>query len=98
MPLTRLQFELEIDDQIEHLMRQIYHQLAGGKDLAYSEIELRQLALGSDESSSGSSKFLRSLEVLQEIGAIEGREVLDQRFYAFLSECDTSSWQLKVHV
>ena len=42
MPITRRQFELEIDAKIEEWMRKIHSFLAEHKDEAFNEDELRQ--------------------------------------------------------
>lgn len=104
MPLTRRQFELGIDEEIEAWMQQVYHLLANIRDLAYSELELRQNILGEGgrvahvTQGERKAKFQRALDVLVFVEAIERRQVDGSDYYAFAREFDTSSWEPKVAV
>ena len=93
MPLTKLQFDLGIDDEGEKIMRQAYDLLEGHPDLAYSGKELQELALGQSAPAKKSSKFKTALKVLVKIGAVEGRKLGRTEFYAFLQEFDTITWK-----
>jgi hypothetical protein len=98
MPLTKRQFELRVDEEMENWMRQVYDLLEGHRDLAYSSEELRQPVLGDDPLPSTREKFDRALNVLARIGAVDKRGVYDTDYYAFEQAFDTESWEPKVHV
>ena len=94
MPITKRQFELRIDDDIENRMRQIYELLINNRDLAYSVEELHKAFLGETYHVQQRKKLERALEVLGEIGAAEVRIVDDTEYFAFRQEFDTSSWEV----
>ena len=93
MPLTKRQFELEIDEEIENWMRGVYDLLVNHRDLAYSDRELRDAVLGEHLRYETERKFLRALEVLVEIEAIEARRVHSNDYFAFLYERDIHTWK-----
>jgi hypothetical protein len=95
MPLTKRQFELGIDQEIETWMRHIYDFLSGHRDLAYSYRELLQVIPGGSEEE---TKISRALDVLDGMSAVQKRAVGYSDYYAFLQEFDTTSWQRKVRV
>jgi Fe2+ or Zn2+ uptake regulation protein len=92
MPLTKRQFELRIDEEMEDWMRQVYHLLNNHRDLAYSSEELCQAVLGKSRDLSASEKLHRSLDALARIGAVERREVHETAYYAFSMAFDTQTW------
>lgn len=94
MPLTKRQFELQIDQQIEGWMRQVYELLETHQDLAYSGDELRHELLGDSPAPTKAETFGRALETLDSIGAVEKREVHDLVYYAFNRKVDTDNWEL----
>ena len=89
MPLTRRQFELGIDADIENSMRQIFEFLIGNRDLAYTEEEL------SETLKLRGHIFQRALEVLVELGAIESRAVVSHWYFGFAHEIDEETWEQK---
>ena len=95
MPLSKRQFELGIDEEGEQYMRQIYRLLADNRELAYSFDELESGAIGA--ASTQPSKFIRAVEVLAEIGAMDVREVDLIDYYAFRQEFDAGTWYSAKH-
>ena len=93
MPLSLRQFDLGINEEIESWMRQVYGLLLSHRDLAYSSRELRHAILGDSAGVDSSGGFVRALEVLAEIRAIEKRWINDEDYYAFYQEFDTESWE-----
>ena len=94
MPLTRRQFDLGINDEIEALMRAIYQRLEGQKDAAFGELELAD-GLGRTPD----DKYLSiAIKVLQRVYAIEKRVIENQAYYAVLREVETETWTPKVPV
>ncbi|MFQ6027096.1 MAG: hypothetical protein ACE5Q6_06355 [Dehalococcoidia bacterium] len=91
--MTKRQFELRIDAEIESWMRQVYELLVAHQDLAYSTEELLHEVLG-DSPGIHREKFGRALETLTKLGAIEKRQVHDTEYYAFDSQVNTQSWEL----
>ena len=94
MPLTKRQIELQIDQEIESWMRQVYYLLKADQQLAYSTEELHRELLGDSPLSTKAEKFGRALETLDRIGAVEKRLGHDIVFYAFNSKVDTDKWEL----
>ena len=92
MPLTKRQFELGVDEEVENYMREIYTLLDHHKELAYSYPELLQNDAGRPPDE---TKFERALEVLIEIGAVDKRDVTDTDYYAFARTVNTNSWKFK---
>ena len=93
MPLTKRQFELGIDDDIQCRMGQIYHLLCGSRELAYSSDELHQIILGAGPEETGREQFDLALDVLVRISAVEKRWVGEVDYYALLQEFDTTTWE-----
>ena len=93
MPLTRRQFDLGIDEEIENWMRQVYELLENHRDLAYTSEELREAVLGQAKDSSKVEKFGRSLDVLAGISAVDKRWLNETEYYAYLREFDTGTWK-----
>lgn len=91
MPLTKRQFELRIDQEIESWMREIYALLSDNRELAYSSEEIQESTVGA-VFGDAEVRFYRALNVLVEIGAAEKRSVANDAYYAFRSKFDTSSW------
>jgi hypothetical protein len=84
MPITRRQFELEIDIEIEGWMEKISAFLAEHKDEAFKESELwyalwgdRPLPLDVMQA------FDRALEKLSELEAVEFRKIRDEWYYSY---------------
>ena len=98
MPITKRQFELGIDEDIQEWMRKIYDLLKADREIAFSYEELRHDFLGNSYSYSEGTKLGRALEVLVEISALDKRRVTDTDYYAFHWEFDTDSWILKLDV
>ncbi len=98
MPLTKRQFELGIDDEAEHLMRQAYQMLTEYRDLAYSARELQEAILRDDATDDMSRKLNHALDVLAEIGAADKGVVEGAEYYAFLAEFDTNTWDRDLSV
>jgi len=98
MPITKRQFELGIDEDIQSRMHQIYDLLAANRDLAYSSEELRHKLLGDSYDSSQKANQERALDVLAQIGALDKRWVADTAYFAFDQEFDTDSWQPKIEI
>ncbi len=94
MPLTKRQFELGIDEEMEIWMRQVYELLADNNELAYSHDELGQQVLGDARDMEAGEKLERILDVLVRIRAVERREVAGNYYYAFDEKINTSSWEL----
>lgn len=93
MPITKQQFDLGIDAQIERWMEAAYDFLHAHKALAYSLPELAQEA--EKPTMISYEKFQVALDRLMARGAIEARTVADTTYYAFANEIDKDSWQRK---
>ncbi len=94
MPLTRRQFDLGINDEIEALMRAIYQRLESQKDAAFGELELAD-----DFGRTPDDEYLSiAIKVLQRVYAIEKRVIENQAYYAVLREVETETWTPKVPV
>jgi|AP95_1055475.scaffolds.fasta_scaffold149554_2 hypothetical protein len=98
MPLTKRQFELGVDEQIENWMREIYSVLAGDRNHAYDMEELFKRFVGNAYHYGAREKFARALEALVEIGTVELRKVVGTSYYTFYWEVDQSTWELKIAV
>lgn len=99
MPLTKRQFELQIDEEMENWMRQVYLLLVAHRELAYSYLELLEAVFGPQKSAGAkNAKFRRTLDILCELGAIDRRSVGETDYYAIYHEVNTRTWQLKVSV
>lgn len=94
MPITKRQFELGIDEDVQKWMRQVYDLLEGDRELAFSSDELRQNLLEYPYDSQERANLERALDVLVQIGALDKRWVTDRDYYAFHLEFDTDSWEL----
>lgn len=96
MPITRQQFELGIDSEIEEWMRKIYDFLELHKNQAFTESEIGE-ALGGIEAyrvldfakgdvqdlpPSISGRARKALERLVSLGAANERDVAGQTYYA----------------
>ena len=71
MPITKRQFELGIDEDIQEWMRTIYDLLEADREIAFSSEELRDDSLGNSYESSERAKLDRALKVLVQIGAVD---------------------------
>ena len=95
MPISRLQFELGIDDGIEALMVSVYDLLDANRDTAYSEAELYDLFTANAPGSYIDTSHLDiALQKVVELGAVEERPVANSKYYAFRQEIDTATWEL----
>ena len=93
MPITKRQFELGIDEDIQRRMRDIYTLLGNERESAYSSEELQGTFLGDAFDSDEKYNLDRALEVLVEIGAVDKRLVAEIPYYAFHEKFDTASWE-----
>lgn len=93
MPITKRQFELGINNEIDALMKRVYDFLNTHRDLAYNRDELEKEVGGGD-----SNRLPRALEVLVTVGAAEAGWVRNDSYYAFANEIDTKTWERKVPV
>ena len=98
MPLTKRQFQLGIDQEIENWMRQIYGFLAEDREHAYSGEELFKKVVGERWHSALQAKLDQALTVLVGIGTVELREVVGIPYYKFYHEADQTTWELKIRV
>ena len=95
MPISRLQFEMGIDDGIEALMVSVYDLLETNRDTAYSEEELYQLFTANAPGSYIDTSYLDiALQKVVELGAVEERPVANAKYYAFLQQVDKATWEL----
>ena len=95
MPISRLQFEMGIDDGIEALMVSVYDLLEGNHDAAYSEEELYRLFTANAPGSYIDTSHLDiALQKVLELGCVEARSVANATYYAFLCEVDKETWLL----
>ena len=92
MPISKRQFELGIDEDIQVWMRKVYEMLSHDRESAYSYEELVDSFLGDTFSSRQRDYFRRALEVLVEVGAVVMRWVTDTDYYAFRREVNAESW------
>ena len=98
MPITKRQFELGIDEDIQSWMQKIYARLSTNRELAYSAEEVQEGLLHDTrqvqtlEKAGTMHKIYRALDVLVEIGAVDKRSVADTGYFAFGSEFDHNSW------
>lgn len=82
MPITRRQFELGIDHQLEEYMRRIYDLLQAHEDEAYSAEELgAELGLTEFDLTDW-QRLNKALERLVAHDVTSERRVLDKRYYA----------------
>ena len=93
MPITKRQFELGIDDDVQRRMQEIYALLVSDREVAYSFEELFQSFIGDAYMSADRAKLQRALDVLVEIGAVDKRWVTDTAYYAFHLEFNIDSWK-----
>ena len=95
MPISRLQFEMGIDDGIEALMVSVYDLLEGNHDAAYSEEELYRLFTANAPGSYIDTSHLDiALQKVVAMGCVEARSVANATYYAFLCEVDKETWLL----
>ena len=91
MPLTKRQFELGVDEEGEELMRRVYRLSSSNPELAYSLEEIISM-IRAEDLSSGENQIEKALGVLVGIGAMEGREIGYNEYFAFLQDFDTGTW------
>ncbi len=87
MPITRRQFELEIDTQMEEWMKKIHAFLGEHKDKAFtiaelynewqSVFDLRSLLLNERPS------VEKALDKLVQLGAVEARTIRGESYYSY---------------
>ena len=95
MPISRLQFEMGIDDGIEALMVSVYDLLEANPDAAYSEEELyRRFTANAPGSYIDTSHLDIALQKVVELACVEARSVANATYYAFLCEIDKETWVL----
>ena len=95
MPISRLQFEMGIDDGIEALMVSVYDLLESNPDAAYSEEELyRRFTANAPGSYIDTSHLDIALQKVVGLGCVEARAVANATYYAFLCEIDKETWVL----
>ena len=94
MPITKRQFELGIDDQIDALMRRVYEWLVGHSESAFSTTELEHAVFGQSVSSKQYDALRAALDTLSRIKAIEKRTVGREDYYAFSSKFEVENWKL----
>ena len=94
MPITKRQFQLGIDDQIDLLMRQVYDLLASNAEAAFSTLELQEALLGQSPSHGQYQALDAALDTLGRIKAIEKRTVAREDYYAFSSKFEVENWKL----
>ena len=95
MPISRLQFEMGIDEGIEALMVSVYDLLEDNHDAAYSEDELYRLFTANAPGSYIDTSHLDiALQKVVELGCVETRSVANATYYAFLCEVDKETWLL----
>lgn len=88
MPITRKQFELEIDPRIEEWMKKIHVFLTEHKDEAFRESELRNALLGEAPPMSLDvmKAFSQALEKLAELEVVEFRKIRDEWYFSYGSK------------
>ncbi len=87
MPITRRQFEMEIDTQIEEWMKKIHGFLTEHKDVAFKESELRYALWGERPLPLDVMQALnRALEKLFELKAVEAKKIRDEWYYSYGSK------------
>ena len=95
MPISRLQFEMGIDEGIEALMVSVYDLLEDNHDAAFSEDELYRLFTANAPGSYIDTSHLDiALQKVVELGCVETRSVANATYYAFLCEVDKETWLL----
>ena len=83
MPITRKQFELGIDSEIEEWMKKIHSFLSEHKDQAFSEGELREsLGLKLPTPVKEIKAFEAALDKIVGLGVAEERLILDKSYYS----------------
>ena len=83
MPITRKQFELEIDTEIEKWMEKIRAFLVEHKDVAFSRTELWETLCGKGEEWEA---WVSALDKLVELAQAEKRIIRDTNYYAYGEE------------
>ena len=94
MPITKRQFQLGIDDQIDSLMRQVYDLLVSRAESAFSAIELEEALFGGSGSGTQHESLITAIDTLSRIKAIEKRTVSDLDYYAFSNRFEVETWKL----
>lgn len=94
MPITKRQFQLGIDDDIDSLMRQVYELLVRRAESAFSTGELTDALLGQSPSHGQRQALYAALETLSRIKAIEKRTVSREDYYAFSNKFEVGTWNL----
>ena len=95
MPITRRQFELGINDDIEEWMREAHAFFSMRRDEAFSTGEIAQ-NLEADSKAGGTRDLRRGLEALERVLAIQKRVVRGKTYYAFWHEMNPETWEEKV--
>ena len=92
MPITKRQFDLGIDEDIQSWMQKIYALLSNNRESAYSTQEIRESVVGDVYQAATLNSLDQALSALVKISAIEKRTVDSTHYYAFGWEFDTDSW------
>ena len=92
MPITKRQFDLGIDQDIQSWMQKIYSLLSDNRESAYSIQEIRERLAGDVYQSTTLNSFDHALGALVRIRAVDKRTVDLTDYFAFGTEFDTGSW------
>ncbi|MCZ6615397.1 MAG: hypothetical protein O6920_06425 [Chloroflexi bacterium] len=92
MPITKRQFELGINLDVEEWMEKIYDHLAEHKDEAYSSDELASV-LGVESDFRAREIIGHALVVLAQLGAVDIREVRLTKYYTFQLPFKKGDWE-----
>ena len=91
MPMTRRQFELGVGPETEGLMRRVYEFLSANRELAYTRDELSREFEGNN--GSDLTDLGHALRALEDVRAVEAREVRGEWHYALYKEVDSNTWE-----
>lgn len=87
MPITRKQFELEIDSATEERMKRVHAFLTAHKDQAFTESELHDRFEGElAQLFEKYETFGAALEKLVDIGVVEKRRLRNVYYYAYAKD------------
>ena len=93
MPITRKQFDLGIDEDIQRWMRRVYPFLEKRREEAYSKTELIREWPELDRDGTEMALFDHALDALVRVGAFESRWVGKTTYYLHREEVDMGTWE-----
>ena len=94
MPITRRQFELGIDENIQRWMESTYAFLQDRRDVAFTREELNKtLSSASEPTTARDDNLGHALDALVRVGAAESRFVGPDLYYSFGDDINMETWE-----